>query len=430
MTSENSSTTTNLLEMEAIVDVDRPDDVSDTTTDTSVRTPPDMVPVAGNNRLSRFIMTVFPPDTAAKWLLPGTYFNRSIVNVWCGQFEECPQTERLHAHLYVEFKNEHRLRFNTVRQIIQDATGKPGDIAIAKKPSNRQRQCAVNYVLKPGERFFDTEPYIWQHNKVRVGYLRSVAKAGSKRKSREDVTSEIVDYIESKPIHWSWNQIVHESKESKVLLASCSWGAKYHSGRHEQNPRRTIREVIILYGAGGTGKTTMAQAWDERENEHKMQRYYRRNADDGKFWGGGRTAYQGQRIIHLEEFCGQETAANFKEICDIGKHGPSVNIKNSGTDLNHEIIIITSNHHPAAWYRKLFTQDEKQWVPIARRFTKVWFFPELRPDGTTNSPDDDHEPFYLDQTEEFKNMIYSYEDCKLHASRHWPLPIEQEGFGF
>lgn len=381
-----------------------------------------------NNRISRVLLTVFPDEADVKYLKPETYFNITHINLWCGQFEICPSTERLHAHLYVEFKRGHQPRFNTIRGIIEHATGKTGDIQVPKRCSNKQRACAVNYVLKQDTRLESVEQYIWEHNHPKVKYDVSIAK--KKKKNVVASTEDLVDYIESKPKHWTWDQILHENETSKKLLATCSWGPKYHQGRHAETPRRTIANVIVLYGAGGTGKTTLAYNWDKKDEETQQERYYKRNCDDGKFWGGGRTAYKNQRIIHLEEFCGQETAANFKEICDIGKVGPSINIKNSGTELNHETVIITSNNHPAAWYKKLWKEDPKQWTPIARRFTQVWFFPEKREDGSQNIPDEHNEPHYIDQTDEFKDqlMLFNYQNAIYHSDVHWPLPEERVGF--
>lgn len=384
-------------------------------------------PQSGRNKISRCLMTMFVPNTEPKWLHPSTYFNTDRVQIWVAQFERGDNTGTLHVQAYVEFINADRYRWSEIRTAIDRATGKTGDIRVPKKCSNRQRSCAVNYCLKEETRVEDTGSYIWDGNKIQVSFDADLfAKRGKKRKS--DEREDQVRHILSKPIWWTWDQILHEDLDSQLLLAACSWGPKFHAGRHASNERRTIDNVIIFYGAGGTGKTTLAQNFNIVEGESLFERYYKRNADDGKFWGGGRTAYRGQRIIHLEEFCGQETAANFKEICDVGKHGPSVNVKNSGTELNHDTVIITSNHHPAAWYRNLCA-DAKQWTPLCRRFTQVWFFPELRPDGSRNIPDAEHPPYYVDQTEEFKNpqFIQDYDMAKDHASQHWPLPAEPIG---
>ena len=274
------------------------------------------------------------------------------------------------------------------------------------RASKKSQACSANYVLAPGKRAPETEPFIWEYNKDKLSFDEKLwgERTQTSKPSKEDKDKLIIDYIESKPKHWDWNSIVHENTESKYLLGSCSWGSKFHAGRHAEVPRRSIDNVIILYGAGGTGKSTLARNWDTREGEDLEERYFLRNYDDGHFWGSGKTSYKSQRIIHLEEFCGQESATKFKQICDIGAGGPPVNVKNSSAILNHDSIIITSNTHPAGWYRNMLDKDPKQWMPLSRRFTQVWFFPELRPDGTPNVPTLHEAPYYIDQTEEFKTF--------------------------
>lgn len=397
----------------------------------SIKTPSMASSTEGRNRIGRAILTYFPPNTDDKWLAPETIFGDSTRNTvmnWVAQFEECPETERLHVHAYVEFHNRARPKFHTLRQRLGAVIGKPGNVRPSKRASKNQQECAVNYCTKPDGRLEGTEPLFWPQNKTNLSFQPKLIGNKKDKKSRQDEKEEQVKYILSRPEHWTWDQILHETGESQVLLAACSWGAKFHNGRHARHQRRTIQNVIVFYGAGGTGKTTMAHKWDTQNDEDYQCRIYSRCYDDGKFWGGGRTAYKGQRIVHLEEFCGQETAANFKQICDIGKYGPSVNIKNGGTDLNHQTIIITSNHHPAAWYRKLFADDPKQWNPICRRLTQVWFFPEKRPDGTDNIPDENHLPYYMDQTETFLGEEFQrdYNEALLHAQEWWPLAAREE----
>lgn len=378
-----------------------------------------------SNMIQRCIITCFPESDDPKWLLPNTYFaDTSIIQNWVGQFEIGTETEGLHFHIYVEFVNKHKPRFQTLRKAFADKIAKGINIKKPKhRASKRSTACSANYVLAPDKRAAGTEPYIWPHNKTELKFDEALyaERKESVKSSKEDVKDKQVHYIESKPKHWTWEQIVHESLESKLLLASCSWGAKFHAGRHAEAPRRKITNVVILYGAGGTGKTTLAQKWDTREDEDYMERYYKRNYDDGKFWGGGRTGYRAQRIIHLEEFSGQESCSKFKEICDIDKFGPSVNIKNGGIELNHDTVLITSNHHPGNWYRNLCAKDPKQWCPIARRFTQVWFFPELRDDGTPNIPSADQPAYYIDQTEEFASFSNDYDAAVKHASTCWPI---------
>lgn len=379
---------------------------------------------SSKTKIRRGIITIFPPNTDAVWLDPVTYFNNpeKKIDLWCGQFELAPTTDALHAHIYVEFSTEYRPRFSVVRNIFTKHFDSTVNIRRSQRASAKQRQCAINYVQDEFKRAPNSINYVWPGCTVPVGYCND-----SKAKKKADVTDTETQrlWIESKPRWWSWDRIVHESEDSKKLLAVCSFGKKYHEGRQAEIPRRKIQDVVIMYGAGGTGKTTIAQAWGSCDSEDHQERYYRRNPDDKAFWGGGRTAYKGQRIIHLEEFCGQEQLSRIKEICDLGKSGPSVNIKGSGTDLNHEIVLFTSNNHPAGWYRHLWAREPKQFHPFWRRITSVLFFPAHREDGTLNIPDSENPGYYIDQTNEWLEMQGDYDKCVEHAMKHWALP-EQE----
>lgn len=385
--------------------------------------------------ISACIVTLFPPDQNKRWLLPSTYFDETnmigLVH-WCGQFELATTSGILHIHLYMEWSSAYRKRFPFLSELFRNVVGKHPNIQRTKRLTLKSRQSAVNYCLKP-DSFIggDDNRYIWEHNKRPLVFdLKHYEnrKAPTKKKSKEELTEEQRNHIESKPRHWTWDQILHEDSVSKTLLCTCSWGSKYHAGRHAEIQDRLISNVVVLYGAGGTGKTTLAQNWDLLEEESQQERYYRRNPEDGAFWGGGRTCYKGQRIIHLEEFCGQEPLSRIKEVCDIGKQGPNVNVKNGGATLNHDTVLFTSNHHPAAWYRNVWTKDPKQFHPFWRRVTQIWFFPSHRPDGTLNIPNDTVLPFYIDQTDEWKSLQGDYQACQDHASEFWPLK-EEENYG-
>lgn len=371
---------------------------------------------SNNTKIVACIITFFPESEDNTLLLPSTWFPEGHYSHWCGQFEKCPKTDKLHGHIFVKFVYNYRKRFKQITDTISRVTGNHGNIQITKKVSQKSIQCAINYVLKPGGTGL---PYIW-NNTCAFDEAMWLARPTPK-KSKEDKDKDKVDWIESKPKHWTWDQIVHESDESKYLLASCSWGKSYHAGRMATAERRTITNVIVFYGAGGTGKTTLARSWDSKPDESEFERYFKRNHDDGHFWGGGRVAYKGQRIIHFEEFDGNEQFSNMKEWMDIGKTGPPVNVKNGGTHLNHETVIITTNVHPAGWYRSLWTKDPKQFHPFWRRITKVCFFPEKRADGSLNIPSEDHEPYFIDQTDDWIALEGSHKNCLAHASKHWPL---------
>jgi len=378
---------------------------------------------SSRDKITSAVLTIFPPTEDRHWLIPSTYFDEDHIEQWCAQFEEGSETERMHAHIFVKFKRRNRVRFDSLRKLITERVGSPGDIQKTKKSTKKSIQCAINYCLKPDTR--KGESYIWNNSCFFDEATWLARKPNKSKQSKEDLERSRIDWIESKPKTWSWEQLVHECDDSKYLLASCGWGKSYHTGRMATVERRSISDVVILYGAGGTGKTTLAQLWDSRAHEDRDERYYKRNHEDGHFWGGGRVAYRGQRIIHFEEFSGTELFSNIKEWCDIGKPGPPVNVKNGGTHLNHEVSLFTTNVHPAGWYTHMWSKDPKQFHPFWRRVTKVWFFPTHRPDGSDNIPDDDNPPHYIDQTEDWKALKGDFSLALKHASKHWPIQDDE-----
>jgi len=415
--------------VDALLDDVAIDDVS-ILSDPSLPESLDCVSVSNNrNLIGAAIITAFPSNPEADLLKPHRYFlDTTGLEIWCGQFEKGGHTDCLHLHIYMQWSNKHRKRFSAIVSAFKNATGKQPNIQICRRATKKSRACAVNYVLKPMTRLGDEWQYIWPYNSSTVRFDPKLwGQKPDKKPEKQDLTETQRKWIESKPKWWTWDQLVHENNESKALLCTCSWGKTYHSGRHAECGRRDISDVIIYYGAGGTGKTTLALSFDEQDGEVVQERYYRRNTDDGQFWGGGRTAYKNQRIIHFEEFCGQEPFARIKEVCDIGKAGPSVNIKNGGTELNHNTVIFTSNHHPAGWYHRMWGEDPKQFHPFWRRITKVLFFPAHRPDGSSNIPDDSTPPFFIDQTEEWKSFKGDYDASVCHADKHWPLKTDGNG---
>lgn len=381
-------------------------------------------PVADDNkqRIGMGIITIFPPSTHPSWLDPNTYFDdpSNELEKWCGKFETTKDGQ-VHAHIFFKFlrQPDRRPRFNTLRLLISDKIGKGCNIRRSTSHSQKSIQCAINYVLKPETAIADCPPYIWKNS---CAFSQKVWD--ERTKTKDSQKAKVIEYLNSKPAHWPYAKVLHENEESQLLLADCGWARKFHEDRSQSVTRRTIQNVIIMYGAAGTGKTTLARNWDARDDEEYEIRYYRRNNADGDFWGGGRTAYRGQRIIHFDEFTGTEKFGNLKEWTSLNDYGPNVNVKNGGRELNHETVIFTSNVHPAGWYHGLWSRDEKQFPAFHRRITKVFFFPERRPDGTVNEPDADNEPYYIDQTESWVGMNRSYQACLDHAESCWPLKLE------
>nr|BAH66307.1 putative replication-associated protein [Chaetoceros debilis DNA virus] len=231
--------------------------------------------------------------------------------------------------------------------------------------------------------------------------------------------------------HVAWADILHKDDESRALLASCGWAKGFHKERINKIELREIKGNTIMYGAGGTGKTTCVMAFNPTDKTAPRSVYIK-NYGEGDFWGGGATAYKNEAKLLFEEFEGQITLSSLKMICDLGKSGPNINIKNGGAKLNHDEVFFCSNSHPAGWFRGVWKKDPKQWEPFRRRITKVLFFPEFRPDGSRNEPDDEHNPYIIDQTEEWNTWKGEEGLVKAaeHAAIHWPLKDTDTGGEF
>nr|BAN59850.1 putative replication related protein [Thalassionema nitzschioides DNA virus] len=388
-----------------------------------------------NERLSCFMVTLWPDNQDPKWLRPSTYgFLEENLQRWGGQYEKAPLTDTLHAHLLVQFRHPTKMSRKNIRKYFNARLQSKNCniVPVAYSKANIQR--VVNYVLKPDTRIdgtsFALEPSehikhmafdqgVWNQRKPKVP--KSEAK-----------WQKQVDWILSKPAHWTWSMIVHESYESQLLLGNCSAGRAFHNDRMSNQPRRNIQECVLLYGAGGTGKTTFARNIGTDDDGPLDHRVYLRNFLE-EFWGSGSTAYNGQPWLHLEEFNGQEAFGFLKQIADTsdGAVGPAVKTKGSGTHLNHRGIVITSNYHPATWYRGVWKSDPKQWWPFARRITKVLFFPEFKEDGTLNQPGQDGQTdlYFVDQTDEFRTFSHDYTEAMAHCNRHWPAKEEPDEEG-
>lgn len=379
-------------------------------------------------RITKALITIFHEAVDATKIHPESYFGddwQTRIKSWVAKWERCTKTDQLHAHIYLDMKSDQRIQINSLMDLINPVSPR-NDIKLPKYANTDCRKFMINYVLKPDTAEPGVEPFVWSSNKNE--HFQFDTKLWDERKGKLKHTSakderdkKIIEFLEAFPVWKSYDEILHTNMESKHLLASCGWSRKYHQSRLASEPRRTITEVVVMYGVGGSGKTTMAKNWNSGdEDEPEEYRYYRRNYDDGNFWGGGSTSYRGQRLIHFDEFNGQEKFSDFKEICDIGSVGKPINVKNSGAFLNHESVVLTSNVHPAYWYQNVWMKDKHMWSPFNRRITTVLFFPELRPDGTRNEASADLPYHFIDQTEEFSTFT-KWEMAIDHSEAHWPF---------
>jgi len=127
------------------------------------------------------------------------------------------------------------------------------------------------------------------------------------------------------------------------------------------DPYKGKREVIVHYGATGTGKTYNALNMFETCYVATPNMYGQQQA-----WFNG---YTGQAQVVIEEFRGQ---LRFGDLLVLLDSTPSkVNIKNGDAWWQAEQIVITSPVHPSQWYQSIDQKVEGSTAQLRRRISKV-----------------------------------------------------------
>jgi len=123
------------------------------------------------------------------------------------------------------------------------------------------------------------------------------------------------------------------------------------------------REVILLFGSTGTGKTKWCH--DNYPDLFEMP-----VAD--KLWMDG---YQGQQTVLIDEFTGQMPLNNLLKMLDphyIRKY----EIKGGFVWFNPTTILVTSNNHPSTWYK--YQDRKEQEAALRRRFSRIYHYRTFR----------------------------------------------------
>lgn len=105
-------------------------------------------------------------------------------------------------------------------------------------------------------------------------------------------------------------------------------------------PARTAQtELVIWYGAPGTGKTTQAKAkWPDAFWLSQL-------GPKGQVWWDG---YDGQETVIIDEFQG---FIDIPTMCSLINHSPyTVNVKGTTAKFTSKLVVIISNLHPNKWW--------------------------------------------------------------------------------
>lgn len=232
------------------------------------------------------------------------------------QREKCPTTGRLHMQGYMEFSTTMTLK--ACKDIHPTAHWTPvSDLARTRRAEycKKERTRDVDRMLNGVE--VPAGPWSWGKPKAQG--------------SRSDI-AEIAEMVQS---GLSIQQIASELPAAYI---------RYHRGIKElraaligEAPARRPLELIIIWGAASTGKSTLA-----REIDNNL---YTVASRDGRWFDG----YNGHRTILIEDFRCEWSLGHLTTCCDV--FPLSVPTKGGFVNARWERVIITSNTHPKKWYQ-------------------------------------------------------------------------------
>ncbi len=237
-----------------------------------------------------------------------------------------------------------------------------------------------------------------------------------RRAEREAKDDEICRIIETFPVGTPWGKILHNNDHNKQLMRKATWAKAYHTSRPLDVELRTITDVVICFGASGSGKThhVMSQ-WPNRTDVWFQGR--------SKWFGEGNRRYVNQAALVFDEYGFENDVSldQFKAITNLAWDGPDVEIKGGMIKLNHSHVYFTSQFHPLKWFKRVeFTRNKQNWRALARRFTSVRYYPDNRPDGRVNvgSAEEPGHFIELDIPLDYEEMLRHYEEVLGEPAYH------------
>ncbi len=377
-----------------------------------------------------FQITGFPDEQQPGYLTPEVYnWHRDSIDNWGAQWETCPDTGTLHFHIFVKFA--HQRSYQAIVDTVEEVLGKHPNVKPVKGSSAtdgaKQFYNSFDYCTKLSKRIEGTDAVTFGKPLVKP-VPRGAKKSNHKFSQKQIDSNELVLRLYQEK---TWSQMVCEH----TLLLQNNRGARaYYDALHDQLveavPDRILEEVVIYWGAAGTGKSTLAKAPDDVKTRESIEtpkefkkRVWVQGTDMGTFWGdkAGEKLTGAHEVILIDEMGpGHALTLNrFKELCNLGHYGTQVNIKNGNARMNPKKWVFTSNKDPRTWFKKDFTEagaGQANWNAFKRRVCtnvldehgrqvvddngeakvkwNVFEFPLYKPDGTPNAPTNHEDMYY------------------------------------
>ncbi len=249
-----------------------------------------------------------------------------------GQQEVCPSTGRTHWQLY--FILEKRWTLRTMRESL-------GTLHCHLEPRRGSHGEAIEYCTKLDTRLEGGDT-------VDIGGLRSLdgRNQPGRRMDLQRLQQQLDDGV---PI-------------ADIASTSFTEFLRFHRGLVQysllRQPQRSSKtRVVVLYGDSGTGKSMSAL------DLGGTSAYWLSN----KWWCG----YHPGSSVVIDDFKGWLPFDFLLRLLD--RYPLNVECKGGQICFNSELIVITSNSHPAEWYEERMKNSESERA-LARRVDELYCF--------------------------------------------------------
>ncbi len=176
--------------------------------------------------------------------------------------------------------------------------------------------------------------------------------------------------------------------------------------RPKYDPEAPGTQVVLLYGATGTGKTkSVYDQWANSDDFYEMP-----IATSALWWDG----FDDHKYVLMDDFCGASSHMRLDTLLKIlDRYTRRVPVKGSFAWYHPQGVVLTTNIHPIRWYN--YEDREEQYRALARRFTEVYVFKE---EGITKAKEDFWKFEELHDNDDNGMCCHSNNYCTINTHKH------------